>query len=61
MSNSFLKLFTYSDGIQMSHVTDKPQKASGMLLLSKLKCNVHHRRVMRKVDANTSQAHVDQI
>lgn len=40
----------------MSHVTDKPQKASGMLLLSKLKCNVHHHRVMRKVNANTNHA-----
>lgn len=56
-----LKLFTYSNSIQMSHVTDKPQKASGMLLLSKFKCNVHHHRVMRKVNENTNHAHLDQI
>lgn len=56
-----LKLFTYSNSIQMSHVTEKPQKASGMLLLSKLKCNVHHRRVTRKVNENTNCAHLDQI
>lgn len=43
-----LKLFTYSNSIQMSHVTDKPQKACGMLLLSKLKCNVQCGRVLRK-------------
>lgn len=43
-----LEVFTYSNSIQMSHVTDKPQKACGMLLLSKLKCNVHYGRVMRK-------------
>lgn len=29
-----LQLFTYRNSKQMSHVTDKPQKASGMLLLS---------------------------
>lgn len=49
-----LKLFTYSNSIQMSHVTDKPQKVSRMLLLSKFKCNVHHHRVMRKVNENTN-------
>lgn len=52
-----LKLFTYTNSTQMSHVTDKPQKVSGMLLLSKFKCNVHHHRV----NENTNYAHLDQI
>lgn len=56
-----LKLFTYSNSTQMSHVTDKPQKISGMLLLSKLKCNVHHGRVMKKVNASTNHIYLDQI
>lgn len=37
----------------MSHVTDKPQKVSGMLLLSNHESNVHHHRAMREVKANT--------
>lgn len=45
----------------MSHVTDKPQKVSGMPFLSNHKSNVHHHRVMRKVKANTNHAHLYQI
>lgn len=43
----------------MSHVSDKPQNASEMLLLCKLKSNVHHHRVTRKVTANTNDTHLD--
>lgn len=56
-----LKLFTCSNSIQMSRVTDKLQKVSGTLLLSNHKSNVHHHRVMREVKANTNHAHLYQI
>lgn len=45
----------------MSHVTDKPQKVPGMLLLSNHKSNVHHHRVMREGKADTNHAHLYQI
>lgn len=34
----------------MSHVSDNPQNASGVLFLFKLKGNADHYRVMRKVN-----------
>lgn len=51
-----LALFTYSHSIQMSHVSDNPQNASGTLLPSKLKCDVPCHRATKRANANTNHA-----